>query len=218
MSVRAMAWVLRNSRATLGSRLVLLSLADYADEDGGSIWPSVKTICSDTLLSERQVQYALRNLEQLGEIAVEQKGGGRRTTRYRILMREVQNPHPSEQARGAVDCTPEVQPIAPDPSVEPPELQNLAAAPRNGHRKIPKQELNRVWDALAYIFGAPTTRTAETLRGRVVSSLAAAGASPDEIMRRARAWPQHFDSATLTAAALEKHWDTLGRKPLRRQR
>ncbi len=214
-----MSWVLRHSRATLGSRLVLLSLADYADENGGSIWPSVKTICSDTLLSERQVQYALRNLEQLGEISVEQKGGGRRTTRYRILMGEVQNPHPSEQGRGAVDCTPEVQPIAPDPSVEPPEEQLPAPAARNGHPpRRTKGEINAIWDSLTDIFGAPTTRSAETLRGRVVQSLSAAGATPDEIMRRAKTWPAHFDSATLTATALEKHWDTLGRKPLRRTR
>lgn len=218
MSVHVTSWVLRNSRATLGTRLVILALADYADDNGGSCWPSVRTICRDTLLSERQVQYALRSLEQMGEITVEQKGGGRRSTMYRIVMPGVQNLHPSENGRGAMDCTPEVQPVAPDPSVEPPEEQDLAAAPRDGHRSKPtREQRDEVWDTLTDIFGPAVTRSAETLRGKHVASLAEAGATRDEIMRRAKAWPSHFDSATLTAAALEKHWDTLGRKPLRRR-
>ena len=203
-----MAWVLRNSRATLGSRLVLLSLADYADENGGSIWPSVATISRDTLLSERQVQYALRTLEQLGEIAVEQKGGGRRTTSYRILMGGVQDLRPSENGRGAVDCTPEVQPIAPDPSVEPPKEQTLAPAAR---------KRDEIWDTLTHIFGEPTTRTEQTGRGKVVSSLRMAKATPEEILRRAKAWPTHYGDVVLTEHALEKHWTSLGRKPLRRR-
>ncbi len=175
MSVHVMSWVLRNSRATLGSRLVILALADYADENGGSCWPSVKTISNDTLLSVRQVQYALRHLEQLGEIAVEEQGGGRRSTRYRILMPEVQNLHPSSNGRGATHCTPGVQPTAPDPSVEPPEEQLLAAAPQ----KKP-QERNEVWDALSEIFGEPATRPAQKERGQVCRDLTEAGATASD--------------------------------------
>jgi len=212
-----MAWVLRNSKATLGSRLVLLVLADYADEEGGSCWPSVKTIARETLLSERQVQYNLRHLQEIGEITVEEKGGGRKSTRYRVSMGEtpgVQILHPSEngsQSRGATHCTPEVQPIAPDPLVEPPEEQtSLAAAPRARPR-------NAIWDTLTEVFGEPTTRSAQKVRGKVCSSLSAARASPDEIISRAKRWPLHFDGATMTDLALEKHWDTLARQPLRRQ-
>ena len=200
MSVQATAWVLRNSRATLGTRLVILALADYADERGGSCWPSVKTICQETLLSERQVQYALRALEQMGEIVVEQKGGGRRSTKYRLIMAEVQNLHPSENGRGAMDCTPEVQPVAPDPSVEPPEDQPLAAAPRRR---------NETWDALTALFGEATTRTSQTLRGKICRSLNQAGATPDEIRARAKRWRHVFPNAQLTEAALDKHWPLL---------
>jgi hypothetical protein len=212
-----MAWVLRNSKATLGSRLVLLVLADYADEEGGSCWPSVKTIARETLLSERQVQYNLRHLAQIGEIAVEEEGGGRKSTRYKVCMGEspgVQYLHPSEpsnELRGATHCTPGVQPIAPDPLVEPPEEQtSLAAAPRARPR-------NPIWDTLTEVFGEPTTRSAQKVRGKVCSSLVAARASPAEILNRARRWPLHFDGATMTDLALEKHWDTLARQPLRRQ-
>ena len=108
-----------------------------------------------------------------------------------------------------------VTPTSPELSVEP-SVELLAAAPRaktNG-----KASRDRIWDALTDIFGPVTLRSAETLRGKHVQELAAAGVTPDEIMRRAKSWPNHYDKATLTENALVKHWDTLGRKPLRRQR
>jgi len=77
------------------------------------------------------------------------------------------------------------------------------------------REPNVVWDALVEVFGEPSTDTARTLRGKVCSSLTRAGATPEEIIRRAKSWPNHFTDATLTETALEKHWDALGRKPLR---
>lgn len=74
---------------------------------------------------------------------------------------------------------------------------------------------NPIWDALTAVFGEPSTDTARSLRGKVCASLTRAGATPDEIVARARAWPRHFEHATLTETALEKHWDALGRRPLR---
>jgi hypothetical protein len=74
---------------------------------------------------------------------------------------------------------------------------------------------NPVWDALVEVFGEPSTESARTLRGKVVRSLTAAGATQDEVIARARSWPRHFEGATLTETALEKHWDALGRPPLR---
>lgn len=74
---------------------------------------------------------------------------------------------------------------------------------------------NGIWDALAMVFGEPTTRTNTSLRGRVAASLGEAGATPDQILDRARVWPLHFPGATLTETALEKHWDRLGRPVLR---
>lgn len=74
---------------------------------------------------------------------------------------------------------------------------------------------NYVWDALVEIFGEPTTATNVKLRGKVSASLASAGATRDEILSRAAAWPFHFPGATLTETALEKHWDRLGRPVLR---
>jgi hypothetical protein len=68
MSVEAMTAVFKHSQSTLGSRLVLIALADNAHDDGGSAFPSVETIARKALLSERTVRYCLRNLEAIGEI------------------------------------------------------------------------------------------------------------------------------------------------------
>ena len=62
------------------------------------------------------------------------------------------------------------------------------------------------------------TNGGNSKRAKVCAELVEAGATPDQIIARASAWPAHFDSATLTETALMNHWDTLGRRPLRRTR
>jgi len=104
------------------------------------------------------------------------------------------------------DTPPSVPVTPPEPELRT-RKEPIAAAPR---------KRNEIWDALTYVFGEPTVPTAIKLRGQVCRDLAAAGATKDQVIARASAWPAHFDSATLTDTALRKHWDTLGRKPLRR--
>lgn len=73
MSIRALDWVLRESEATRGPRLVLLALADCAKSDGTYAWPSVGTLTRHTRMSERAVQYALRQLVSEGHLTVRGK-------------------------------------------------------------------------------------------------------------------------------------------------
>jgi hypothetical protein len=79
----------------------------------------------------------------------------------------------------------------------------------------PKPARDEVWDTLAAVFGEPTTQTNRSLRGKLVKSLAAAGATDSEIVARVQRWPLHFPEATLTETALEKHWDRLATIPAR---
>jgi hypothetical protein len=69
MSIHAVSWVLRHSDAEKLDRLVLIVLADYAQDDGADAWPSVESIAAKARCSERAVQYALRRLEGDGRIA-----------------------------------------------------------------------------------------------------------------------------------------------------
>ncbi len=74
---------------------------------------------------------------------------------------------------------------------------------------------DEVWDALADLFGEPTTETNRTLRGKLTRSLKNADATGTDIRTRYNAWPFHFENTTITETALEKHWDRLGRPPAR---
>lgn len=86
MSIQAMHYVFQGSLAEMGSRLVLISLANHANDSWLS-WPAVKTISHETRMDQRSVQRALRKLERDGEI--EPHGaysrGGRRATTYFLV-------------------------------------------------------------------------------------------------------------------------------------
>jgi hypothetical protein len=70
MSVEASTWVWKFSRARLAGLLVLLRVANNADEYGDNSWQTVPSLARTTKLSERQVTRCCRDLESLGELAV----------------------------------------------------------------------------------------------------------------------------------------------------
>jgi DNA-binding MarR family transcriptional regulator len=75
-------WELSNVQGT--RRLVLLCLADHANDQGTS-WPCIATIAKECRLGRRGVQKILRKLVAAGAITVEQLGGGKsKATRYRV--------------------------------------------------------------------------------------------------------------------------------------
>lgn len=84
MSIKVTNWVWCNSQSRNGARLVMLALADRAD-DSGCAWPSIEDICERTLLSPRAVQKGISKLVEIGELEVEEGGGRRVRNRYRIV-------------------------------------------------------------------------------------------------------------------------------------
>lgn len=84
-----------------GSLLLLaLAVADFADDAGERIFPSVATLAAKVRLSERSVQYLLRKLQTMGWLELVSKGGGRsRTCLYRIPVARLQRLHPSLDQR-----------------------------------------------------------------------------------------------------------------------
>jgi hypothetical protein len=75
MSLKVMTEVWESSSAKGGARLVLLALADFAN-DQGYCYPSICTLAVKSALSERNVQVILRDLERCGEV-VTVRGAGR---------------------------------------------------------------------------------------------------------------------------------------------
>lgn len=84
VSVMALVW-----RADLKSveKLVLMKLADHANDDGENAWPAVELMAAECGCSERSVQRYLRALEERGLITMTRNGGGRHQTNcYRVEL------------------------------------------------------------------------------------------------------------------------------------
>jgi hypothetical protein len=193
-------WVLDAEVSDRAVRLYAV-LGRYANSNGES-FPSRQTLAKRLRCSESSAIRASRELEAVGALKITYRGDS--TNLYHLIyVSPVTGGGSNGDTRGG--RTGDTQ----NESQVEREETPLAAEP---HKRAP----NLVWDALSYVFGEPTTRSAQQVRGKVVASLRQAGATPDEIVARAKRWPLHFGDAAMTDLALEKHWDTLPRKPLRR--
>ena len=76
MSLRAYSAVWDHFEGTSAQRLVMLALADHADEHGIA-WPSWRELSEKTGLSRRQVAGHLQRIKQSGQLEVlDNQGGG----------------------------------------------------------------------------------------------------------------------------------------------
>lgn len=138
-------------------RLVLLGLADYANESqSGEAWPSAKTLADALDLPLRTVQRSLQRLRDNGDIipVSGMKGGNSTTVRYRFLVRLIVNnsvASPATQAGLANSAPPNVGSAPPNVSLSP---ATLAEEPkeepgiRTWHPK-PKSDLEVFMASLA---------------------------------------------------------------------
>lgn len=88
MSAEAVTVVLHHSRAEGTAKLVLWGIANHHSDAGA--WPSIATLAKYAAVSERRVQQIIRDLAELGEIAIDEQGGlgqGQyKTNRFHILI------------------------------------------------------------------------------------------------------------------------------------
>lgn len=79
MGIEHVSWALKRVHGVdPAAKLILISLANYADEDG-ECWPSIATLCTETGLSEATVKRHCRQLRDAGAFTQEQRvtPGGR---------------------------------------------------------------------------------------------------------------------------------------------
>lgn len=94
MSIDAMAWAKAQLTGSPGAKLVLLVLADYADDTGLS-WPSKALLAKITEQDPRTIQRHLRHLERLQLVTVDvrsRKDGGRSSNSYRLPLDKMSPP------------------------------------------------------------------------------------------------------------------------------
>jgi len=90
VSLEAMTAVFARTDLPPYERLVMLALADRADDEL-TCFPSIADICQRTGMAERGVQNVLNRLEQTGFLVI-RRGGGRHTRNGYILLIGHENP------------------------------------------------------------------------------------------------------------------------------
>lgn len=142
MSVRVMGMVWDNGPAKASERLMLLAIADHANDDGEA-FPGVERLAAKCCVTIRPAQNTIRALEADGWITVEVGGGRKNTNFYRVNLAKLREstPTPLSTAPGGEgnpavhDRNPAVSmqetplPTAPEPSVEPSGNRHGAALP-----------------------------------------------------------------------------------------
>lgn len=136
MSIGVMTLVFARSETTYGSRLAMLVIADFADDEGVA-YPGIAKIAAKARLSERGAQTAIRAAEEMGELTIETGAGPFGTNRYRINLallrsRKTLSVPPANTAPPPANPAPPPQEVqgckvqheggadsAPKPSVEP---------------------------------------------------------------------------------------------------
>jgi len=140
MSIKIMTEVWSDAPVSGGDLLVLLALADWADEETRQAYPGMKKLAKKSRLKERQTQYSIAKLEKLGLISVKRNASPLKTNLYHILptiAAETQYLHPPQEKpdtqylhpRDAVDCVSDTQWTAPKPSVtirREPSVSNIS--------------------------------------------------------------------------------------------
>lgn len=138
MSIKCQSWVYEHSEATGNDRLVLLAIADEADDDGTNAYPGIERIAHKARVNKRTTMRCLERLEADGLLEVQRpdtKGRGHHNT-YVVLMGQPEKgdtlsrgPSDPEGARngdrkarkgaqGYLDCSRPIDPLTQDPEVK----------------------------------------------------------------------------------------------------
>ncbi len=86
MSLTMSRIVWENSQSIGSQKLIMLCLADHAD-DNGRCWPSISRISRLTRVSKRQVSRSLKSLVGKGELAYKPGDGRGHSSEYVILLK-----------------------------------------------------------------------------------------------------------------------------------
>lgn len=134
MSVRAMSWAYSQRVGNPGRKLILVTLADHADDEGLA-WPSVPRISEYSEVSERTVREHLVALEEMGLIVREEgwrSDGGRTSNRYRLQLHRPHVVAGTPPAKSAGGGTAKSAGAPPQDSQGPPAKSAGAGEPPTG--------------------------------------------------------------------------------------
>jgi len=132
-----MSHVWDNANASGGELLVLLALADHAN-DKGVCWPGVARVARKARMSERHVQRILRKLQRAGQLTMKAGAGNKGTNLYQIPMGgDKLSGVTFPTSGGDISGSQGVTQMSPEPSIEPSENRNDSSpASRSSHLQL----------------------------------------------------------------------------------
>jgi hypothetical protein len=164
MSIRVMSEVWRTNLPTT-EKMVLLVIADHANDEGIEAWPSQATIAKKASISIRTVQRCVNNLVKANYLKMEKRAGGsatcredRRPHRYTINLNRVRGDSVAGRKRGdtndgngATSTTstgrqPRLMKHTNKPPLETPSQLSFNDFWKIYPRKVAKAEAKKAWD------------------------------------------------------------------------
>lgn len=214
MSARALNWAWECVPSSRPAKLVLVALADRADEDG-VCWPSMKWLASKCAPMEYDaVRRAFNALDGDGFFA--EKDRRRRADgtlgTWKVRLDVEAGPRVASGRKRPLD------PVAENANAEPKNTSSstdIDDAPTIGARIDP------LWEALveAMQTAPPATRSARGSWNAAVKELREAGAEPTLVLAAAQNYRKTWPDISLTPTALAKHWHVFALEPeARRER
>jgi len=171
-----MSWVLESSKSRLAARLVLLAIANHANQNGEQAWPSVPTLAREAHISVRQAQRAVLDLVALGEVVIHMGAGPGKTNVYRVVMGGdkmspplVTFPTVSGDISGSAIRKNRPEPPKPTPPCSPPLKGGT----------ISNRQVDKILKALAARYGAWVGLGKAELERREIDIIKSHGCSPD---------------------------------------
>lgn len=152
MSVRMMSAVWDLDGLTVGEKMVLLKLADCANDEGRNAYPALATVARACSLDERSVRRILAKLREAGTIEIEQEHdrATHRPTTYVVKLPGV-NLSPRPQGHdvprpGDIHDNLRGTPMPPDPSGDPSDNRQVIDRLREIHHGLSGLNLPSIRD------------------------------------------------------------------------
>ena len=120
MSVRTMARVWADSTHAGTDLLMLLAIADFADDEGNA-YPAVPTLAKKCRMSTRNANFILTALKASGELQVRANEGPKGTNRYRIVLGIQGTPLKRTSVQKPAQPLKPTSPPTPEAGFSPPE-------------------------------------------------------------------------------------------------
>lgn len=164
MSIKLMTAVWDREDLASTHKLVLLALADWANDEG-LCWPSINRLAVKASLTTRAVQKAIRALEQMGFVRREEVTG--KGNRYWIAI-------PANHVHPCTTFTPPLNDVHPTPEPRSPNtseihqgtINSIVDLPIDDPDTVSENDVLEAWNDLAKDCGLPTVKKLNATRKR----------------------------------------------------